>query len=54
MVTFCTVLHHEKSKWLLSRHEKKKKKKSSGLVVIGFFQENQLKDKYVTNKMEIV
>ena len=24
------------------------------LVVIGIFQENQLKDKYVTNKMEKV
>ena len=30
------------------------KKNSSGLVVIGIFQENQLKDKYVTNKMEKV
>ena len=27
---------------------------SSGLVVIGIFQENQLKDKYVTSKMENV
>ena len=30
------------------------KKYSSGLVVIGIFQENQLKDKYVTNKIENV
>ena len=30
------------------------KKNSSGLAVIGIFQENQLKDKYVTNKMEKV
>ena len=29
-------------------------KKSSGLAVIGILQENQLKDKYVTNKMEKV
>ena len=28
------------------------KKNPSGHVVIGIFQENQLKDKYVTNKME--
>ena len=28
------------------------KKKSFGHVVIGIFHENQLKDKYVTNKME--
>ena len=28
------------------------KKISSGHVVIGIFQENQLKDKYLTNKME--
>ena len=27
------------------------KKTSSGLVVTGIFQENQLKDKYVTNKI---
>ena len=27
---------------------------SSGLVVIGIFQKNQLKDKYVTSKMENV
>ena len=47
MVTFYTFLHHEKSKWLLNVHEKI-------LVVIGIFQENQLKDKYVTNKMEKV
>ena len=50
MVTFYTFLHHEKSKWLLNVHEKN----SSGLVVIGIFQENQLKDKYVMNKMEKV
>ena len=30
------------------------KKNSSGFVVIGIFQEHQLKDKYVTNKMEKV
>ena len=30
------------------------KKNPSGHVVIGIFQENQLKDKYVTNKMEKV
>ena len=30
------------------------KKDSSGLVVEGIFKENQLKDKYVTNKMEKV
>ena len=30
------------------------KKNSPGLVVIGIFQENQLKEKHVTNKMEQV
>ena len=30
------------------------KKDSSGLVVNSIFEENQLKDKYVTNKMEKV
>ena len=30
------------------------KKDSSGLIVIGIFQKNQLKDKYKTNKMEKV
>ena len=35
---------------VLNVHEKN----SSGLVVICTFQENQLKDKYVTNKMEKV
>ena len=50
MGTFYTFPHHEKSNWLLNVHEKN----SSGLVVIGIFQENQLKDKYVTNKMEKV
>ena len=30
------------------------KKDSSGLVVIGIFQETQLKDIYATNKMEKV
>ena len=30
------------------------KKISSGLRVIGILKENQLKDKYVTNKMEKV
>ena len=30
------------------------KKNSSVLVVIGIFQENQLKDKYVANKMKKV
>ena len=30
------------------------KKISSGLIVTGTFKENQLKDKYVTNKMEKV
>ena len=50
MVTFDTFLDHEKSKWLLSVHEKN----SSGLVVKGIFQENQQKDKYLTNKMEKV
>ena len=47
MVTFYTFLDHE---MLLNVHEKN----SSGLMVIGIFQENQLKDKYVTNKMEKV
>ena len=28
------------------------KKESPGLLVMGIFQESQLKDKYVTNKME--
>ena len=48
MVTFYTFLHHEKSNWLLNVHEKI----SSGHSVIGILKENQLKDKYVTNKME--
>ena len=30
------------------------KKGSSGFAVIGIVQKNQLKDKYVTNKMEKV
>ena len=30
------------------------KKISSGLAIIGILKENQLKDKYVTNKMEKV
>ena len=48
MVTFYTFLHHRKSNWLIV-HEKI----SSGLIV-RYFKENQLKDKYVTNKIEQV
>ena len=50
MVTFYTFLQHEKSKGFLNVHEKN----SSGLAIIRISQENQLKDKYVTNKMEKV
>ena len=50
MATFYTLLHHEKSKWLLNVRENN----SSGLAVIGIFQKNQLKNKYVEIKMENV
>ena len=40
----------EKSKWLLNVRENN----SSGLAVIGIFQKNQLKNKYVEIKMENV
>ena len=51
MVTFYTLLQHEKSKWLFNIHEKKN---YSRVIVIGIFKENQLKDIYVTNKMQKV
>ena len=50
MANFCTFFQHEKRELLLNIHGKN----SSGLVVKGIFQENQLKDKYVTNKKEKV
>ena len=42
MVTFYAFLQHEKSKWLFSIRKR------------NILKENQLKDKYVTNKIEKV
>ena len=44
MVIFYTFLYHEKSKWFLNAHEKY-------FWTCSILKENQMKDKYVTNKM---
>ena len=56
MATFYTFLHHEKSNWLLNVHEKNFLWTPDFWISseLGILKENQLKDKYVTNKMEKV